>query len=129
MTGPYLAGSAPLCSKALRDRHLRLWHGTTALAAKRCVGGSVGLGALASAPLSANGINAKVESQGTGSTATPPWPATLAPGAEPGNGSMFSTITGVITGLGIAVLLQQGWIRSPELWPTALKGAIIGGGQ
>jgi len=122
--GTLLSGFGELCSVPF-EIDISGFGGTTALAATG-VSAVAGLGALVSAPLSANGINAKVKlkvqvqrrrTRGLRRwLPVPAWKRT-----------MFSTITGVITGLGVAVLLQQSGF-APLSLANALKGAIIGGG-
>ena len=87
---------------------------------------AAGLGALASAPLSANGINAKVNLKVQVQRRRPRGIRRWLP-VPAWKRTMFSTVTGVITGLGVAVLLQQGGF-APLSLANALKGAIIGGG-
>ena len=99
--------------------------GTTALAATG-VAAAAGLGALASAPLSANGINAKVNLKVQVQRRRPRGLRRWLP-VSAWKRSMFSTVTGVITGLGIAALLQQGGF-APLSSVNVLKGAIVGGG-
>ena len=99
--------------------------GTTAFAATG-VTAVAGLGALASAPLSASGLSAKVNLKVQLQRRrprglrrwlpTPAWKRTI-----------FSTVTGVFTGLAIAVVMQQGGI-APLSLVNAVTGAIVGGG-
>ena len=122
--GTILSDSGELCSVPF-GIDVAEFGGTTALAASG-VTAVTGLGVLASAPLSANGINAKVNLKVQLQRRrprglrrwlpTPAWKRTI-----------FSTITGVITGLAIAVVLQQSGF-APLSLANALKGAIIGGG-
>jgi hypothetical protein len=122
--GAVLGEFGELCSVSF-EMEITGFGGTTVLAATG-VSAAAGLGALASAPLSANGINAKVNlgvqvqrrrPRGLRRwLPVPAWKRTI-----------FSTATGVITGLGVAVLLQQGGV-APLSLANALKGAILGGG-
>ncbi len=120
--GAVLGEFGELCSVPF-EMEITGFGGTMALAATG-VSAAAGLGALASAPLSANGINAKVNLRVQRRRPrglrrwlpVPAWKRTI-----------FSTTTGVITGLGVAVLLQQGGFVPLSL-PNALKGAILGGG-
>lgn len=99
--------------------------GTIALAATG-VSAVAGLGALASAPLAANGINAKAKLKVQVQRRRPRGLRRWLP-VPAWKRTVFSTITGIFMGLGVAVLLQQSGF-APLSMATALKGAIIGGG-
>ena len=99
--------------------------GTTAFAA---TGVSVvaGVGALASAPLAANGLSAKLDAKVKVARRRPhgllrwlPTPAWKR--------SIFSTLVGAVTGLGLAVVMQQAGI-TPLSLASAVWGLILGGG-
>ena len=99
--------------------------GATALAATG-VSAVAGLGALASAPLAANGINVKAKLKVQVQRRRPRGLRRWLP-VPAWKRTVFSTITGIFMGLGVAVLLQQSGF-APLSMATALKGAIIGGG-
>lgn len=122
--GTVLSGFGELCSVPF-EIDISGFGGTTALVATG-VSAAAGLGALASAPLSANGINAKVNLKVQVRRRRPHGLRRWLP-VPAWKRTMFGTMTGVITGLGVAVLLQQGGF-APLSLANALKGAIIGGG-
>lgn len=122
--GTVLSEFGELCSVPF-EIEISGFSGTTALAATG-VSAAAGLVALASAPLSASGINAKVNLKVQIQRRRPRGLRRWLP-VPAWKRTMFSTTTGVITGLGIAVLLQQSGF-APLSIATALKGAIIGGG-
>ena len=122
--GTVLSGFGELCSVPF-EIDISGFGGTTALAATG-LSAAAGLAALASAPLAANGINAKVNLKVQVQRRRPRGLRRWLP-APAWKRTMFSTITGVITGLGIAVLLQQSGF-APLSSVNALKGAILGGG-
>ncbi|PKB71457.1 MAG: hypothetical protein BZY87_05255 [SAR202 cluster bacterium Io17-Chloro-G6] len=85
-----------------------------------------GAGALASASLAANGLGAKVDAKVEVARRRPrgwrrwiPVPAWKR--------SMISTLLGAVTGLGLAVLMQQAGV-SPLSLANALWGLVLGGG-
>ena len=122
--GTVLSGFGELCSVPF-EIDISGFGGTTALAATG-VSAAAGLGALASAPRPANGINAKANLKVQVQRRRPRGIRRWLP-VPAWKRTMFSTVTGVITGLGVAVLLQQGGF-APLSLANALKGAIIGGG-
>ena len=122
--GTVLSGVGELCSVPF-EIDISGFGGTTALAATG-VSAAAGLGALVSAPLSANGINAKVNLKVQVQRRRPRGLRRWLP-VPAWKRTIFSTVTGVITGLGVAVLLQQGGF-APLSLANALQGAIIGGG-
>ena len=122
--GTVFSGASKLCSVPF-EIVISDFGGTTALAATG-VSAAAGLGALASAPLSANGINAKVNLKVQVQRRRPRGLRRWLP-VPAWKRIIFSTVTGVITGLGVAVLLQQGGF-APLSLANELQGAIIGGG-
>jgi len=85
-----------------------------------------GLAALSSAPIAASGMNAKLKAKVQLARRRPQgWRRWLPVPAW--KRTLISTIIGAFTGLGIAIVLQQGGI-APLAWATAVKGTILGGG-
>jgi hypothetical protein len=121
--GTIFSGFGELCSVPF-ELDISGFGGTTAMAATG-LSAAAGLGALASVPLSANGLNAKVNLKVQIRRRRPRGLRRWLP-VPNWKRTMLSTITGAITGLGIAVLLQQGGF-APLSLANALKGAIGGG--
>jgi hypothetical protein len=122
--GALFSGPIELCTMPF-ELTVSGFGGTTALAATG-VAAVAGVGALASAPLAANGLNAKMDAKvqvarrrAQGWRKLVPIPAWKR--------SIFSTIVGALTGLGIAVVMQQAGIEPLSL-ASAVWGVIAGGG-
>ena len=122
--GTLLSGPIELCTIPFK-LNITGFSGTTALAA---TGVSVvaGVGALASAPLAANGLSAKLDAKvkvacrrPTGILRWLPVPAWKR--------SVINAIIGAVTGLRLAVVMQQSGINSLSL-ASAVWGLILGGG-
>ncbi len=122
--GTLLSGPIELCSKPFKV-NISGFGGTAAYAATG-VSAVAGAGAPASAPLAANGLSAKLDAKVQIARRRPrglrrwvPMPAWKR--------SIFSTLVGAVTGLGLAVLMQQAGI-SPLSLANAVWGLILGGG-
>jgi hypothetical protein len=85
-----------------------------------------GAGALASVPLSSNGMNAKLKAKVQLQRRRPRgWRRFLPVPAW--KRTVISTLVGAVTGLAIAVVLQQAG-RAPLSIATAISGLVAGGG-
>ena len=122
--GTLFSGPTELCNIPFK-LNISGFSGTTAFAATG-VSAVAGLGALASAPLAANGLNAKLDAKVKVARRRPhglrrwlPIPAWKR--------SIFSTLVGAVTGLGLAVVMQQAGINPLSL-ANAVWGLILGGG-
>ena len=122
--GTLFSGPIELC-KIPFELSVSGFTGTTVLAATG-VSAVAGVGALASAPLAANGLNAKLGAKVKVARRRPggllrwfPVPAWKR--------SIFSTLVGAVTGLGLAVVMQQAGINPLSL-VSAVWGLMLGGG-
>lgn len=122
--GTLFSGPIELCTIPFK-LNISGFSGTTAFAATG-VSAVAGVGALASAPLAANGLSAKLDAKvkvarrrPTGIRRWLPVPAWKR--------SIISTIIGAVTGLGLAVVMQQAGIN-PLSIASAVWGLILGGG-
>ncbi len=118
------SGPVELCSIPF-ELTVSEFGGTTALAATG-VTVVAGVGALASAPLAANGLNAKVDANVQVARRRPQGWRKWVP-IPAWKSSILSTIVGALTGLGIAVVMQQSGIE-PLTLVSAIWGVIVGGG-
>ncbi|NQW23473.1 MAG: hypothetical protein HQ475_08530 [SAR202 cluster bacterium] len=122
--GTLLSGPVELCTIPF-NVNISGFGGTTAYTATG-VAAVAGIGALAAAPLAANGLSAKLNAKVQVARRRPrgwrrwiPIPAWKR--------SIFSTLVGAVTGLGLAVLMQQTGY-SPLTLASAVWGLILGGG-
>ena len=122
--GTLFSGPTELCIIPFK-LNISGFSGTTAFAAAG-VSAVAGVGALASAPLAANGLSAKLDAKVKVARRRPrgllrwlPIPAWKR--------SIFSTLVGAVTGLGLAVVMQQAGINPLSL-ASAVWGLILGGG-
>lgn len=121
--GTLFSGPVELC-KIPFELNIANFGGTTAIAATG-VAAVAGVGSLAIAPLAANGLSAKLDAKVQVARRRPrgwrkwvPIPAWKR--------SIFGTIVGAITGLGIAVVMQQAGVE-PLTVASAMWGVIAGG--
>jgi hypothetical protein len=122
--GTLLSGPIELCTIPFK-LNITGFSGTTALAATG-VSAVAGIGALASAPLAANGLSAKLDAKVKVARRRPRGILRWLP-IPSWKRSLISTIIGAITGLGLAVVMQQAGINPLSL-ASAVRGLILGGG-
>ena len=122
--GTLRSGPVELCSIPFKV-NISGFGGTAAFAAVG-VSAVAGAGALASVPLAANGLSAKLDAKVQVARRRPqgwrrwiPIPAWKR--------SIVSTLVGAVTGLGLAVLMQQAGIN-PLTLASAVWGLALGGG-
>lgn len=122
--GTLFSGPTELCKIPFK-LNISGFSGTTAFAATG-VSAVAGIGALASVPLAANGLSAKLDAKVKVARRRPrglrrwlPIPAWKR--------SIFSTLVGAVTGLGLAVVMQQAGINPLSL-ASAVWSLILGGG-
>ena len=124
LKGTLLSGLTELCSIPFMI-NISDFGGTTAYAATG-VTALAGIGALASASLAANGLNAKVDAKAQVARRRPPgWPRWVPVPAW--KRSVFSTLMGAVIGVGLAVLMQQTGF-SPLSLANAVWALNLGGG-
>ena len=99
--------------------------GGPAVPAAAGTAGVAGAGALASVPLSANGMNAKLKAKVQLQRRRPSGWRRFVP-VPAWKRTIISTLIGAVTGLAIAVVLQQA--ESPLSITTAVSGLVAGGG-
>ena len=122
--GTLLSGPIELCTIPFK-LNITGFSGTTALAATG-VSAVAGAGALASAPVAATGLSAKLEANVKIARRRPRGLRRWIP-VPAWKRSIFSTLVGAITGLGLAVVMQQAGI-TPLSLASAVWGLIMGGG-
>ncbi len=122
--GTLFSGPIELCSIPF-ELSVSGFSGTTAFAATG-VSAVAGVGALASAPMAANGLNAKLDAKVKVARRRPRGLLKWFP-APAWKRSIFSTLVGALTGLGLAVVMQQAGINPLSL-ASAVWGLILGGG-
>ena len=122
--GTLRSGPIELCTIPFRV-NITGFGGTAAIAATG-VSAVAGAGALASAPLAANGLSAKLEAKVQVARRRPRGWRRWVP-VPAWKRSIFSTLVGAVTGLGLAVLMQQSGI-SPLSLANAVWGLVLGGG-
>jgi len=122
--GTLLSGPIELCTIPFRV-NISGFSGTTALAASG-VSAVAGAGALASAPLAANGLSAKLDAKVQVARRRPRGLRRWLP-VPAWKRSIFSTLVGAVTGLGLAVVMQQAGV-TPLSLASAVWGLILGGG-
>ena len=122
--GTLFSGPIELCTIPFK-LNISGFGGTTALVA---TGVSVvaGAGALAGAPLAANGLNAKLKAKVQVARRRPRGWRRWVP-VPAWKRSIFSTLVGAVTGLGLAVVMQQAGINPLSL-ASAVWGLALGGG-
>ena len=119
-----LSGPVELCKIAF-EVSIEGFGGTAAYAATG-VSAVAGAGALASAPVAANGLSAKLDAKVQVARRRPQGLRRWIP-VPAWKRSLFSTLVGAATGLGLAVLMQQSGI-SPMSLANAVWGLVLGGG-
>jgi hypothetical protein len=123
--GILFSGPIELCSISF-EADITGFSGTTAIAASG-VAAVAGVGALASAPLAANGLNAKLDAKVQAARLRPRGLLRILP-VPAWKRSIFSTFVGALTGLGLAVVTQQAGINPLSLasavWRLALGGGV-----
>ena len=122
--GALFSGPIELCSIPF-DLSVSGFTGTTAIAATG-VAAVAGVGALAGAPLAANGLSAKLDASVQVARRRPRGWRKWVP-VPAWKRSIFSTLVGALTGLAIAVVIQQAGIEPLSL-ASAVWGVIAGGG-
>ena len=122
--GTLFSGPIELCAMPFRV-NISGFGGTTAYAATG-VSALAGAGALASASLAANGLSAKLDAKVQVARRRPRGWRRWVP-VPAWKRSVISTLLGAVTGLGLAVLMQQTGI-SPLSLANAVWGLILGGG-
>ncbi len=122
--GTLRSGSVELCTIPFKV-NITGFGGTAAFAATG-VSAVAGVGALASAPLAANGLSAKLDAKVQVARRRPRGWRRWVP-VPAWKRSIFSTLIGAVTGLGLAVLMQQAGINPLSL-ASAVWGLILGGG-
>ena len=122
--GTLFSGPIELCTIPFRV-NISGFSGTTAFAATG-VSAVAGAGALASAPLAANGLSAKLDAKVKVARRRPPGLLRWLP-VPAWKRSIFSTLVGAVTGLGLAVVMQQGGV-TPLSLASAVWGLVLGGG-
>ena len=122
--GTLFSGPIELCTIPFKV-NISGFSGTTALAA---TGASAvaGAGALVSAPLAANGLSAKLDAKVKVARRRPHGLRRWLP-VPAWKRSIFSTLVGAVTGLGLAVVMQQAGV-TPLSLASAVWGLILGGG-
>lgn len=118
------SGSIELCTIPFKV-NITGFGGTAAFAATG-VSAVAGAGALASAPLAANGLSAKLNAKVQVARRRPRGWRRWVP-VPAWKRSTFSTLVGAVTGLGLAVLMQQAGINPLSL-ASAVWGLVLGGG-
>lgn len=124
LKGTLLSGLTELCSIPFMI-NISGFGGTTAYAATG-VTALAGIGALASASLAANGLNAKVDAKAQVARRRPRGWRRWVP-VPAWKRSVFSTLMGAVIGVGLAVLMQQTGF-SPLSLANAVWALILGGG-
>ncbi len=122
--GVLSSGSDELCTIPFR-LNITGFGGTAAIAATG-VSAVAGVGALASAPMAANGLNAKLDAKVQVARRRPRGWRRWVP-VPAWKRSIFSTLVGAVTGLGLTVLMQQAGINPLSL-ASAIWGLVLGGG-
>jgi hypothetical protein len=122
--GILFSGPIELCTIPFK-LNISGFSGTTALAATG-VSVVVGASALASAPLAANGLSAKLDAKVKVASRRPTGILRWLP-VPAWKRSIISTMIGAVTGLGLAVVMQQAGINPLSL-ASAVWGLILGGG-
>ena len=122
--GTLFSGPIELCSIPF-ELDITGFSGTTAFAASG-VAAVAGVGALASAPLAANGLSAKLDAKVQVARRRPRGLRRILP-VPAWKRSIFSTFVGALTGLGLAVVTQQAGINPLSL-ASAVWGLALGGG-
>ena len=122
--GTLFSGLKELCTMPFRV-NISGFGGPLAYAATG-VSAVAGAGALATASLAANGLSAKLDAKVQISRRRPRGWRRWVP-VPAWKRTIFSTLLGAVTGLGLAVLMQQGGI-SPLSLANAVWGLILGGG-
>ena len=122
--GTLFSGPIKLCAIPFRV-NISGFGGTAAYAATG-VSALAGAGALASASLAANGLSAKLDAKVQVARRRPRGWRRWVP-VPAWKRSLISTLLGAVTGLGLAVLMQQTGI-SPLSLANAIWGLILGGG-
>ena len=118
------SGPIELCALPFRV-NISGFGGTTAYAVTG-VSALAGAGALASASMAANGLNAKLDTKVQVARRRPRGWRRRVPVTD-WKRSIISTLPGAVTGMGLAVLMQQSGI-SPLSLGNAVWGLILGGG-
>jgi len=122
--GTLLSELVELCTLPFRV-NISGFGGTAAYAATG-ISAVAGAGALATASLAANGLSAKLDAKVQISRRRPRGWRRWVP-VPAWKRTIFSTPLGAVTGLGLAVLMQQSGI-SPLSLANAVWGLILGGG-
>lgn len=122
--GTLSSGTVALCTIPF-ELKITGFSGTAAFTATG-VSAVAGVGALASAPLAANGLSAKLEAKVKIARRRPRGLLRWLP-VPAWKRSIFSTLVGAVTGLGLAVVMQQAGINPLSL-ASAVWGLILGGG-
>ena len=122
--GTLFSGPVELCNIPF-EFSITGFSGTTAFAATG-VSAVAGVGALASAPLAANGLNAKLDAKVKVARRRPRGLLRWFP-VPTWKQSILSTLVGAVTGLGLAVVMQQAGINPLSL-ASAVWGLVLGGG-
>lgn len=122
--GSLRSGPIELCTIPFKV-NITGFGGTAAFAATG-VSAVAGAGALAGAPLAANGLSAKLDAKVQVARRRPRGWRRWVP-VPAWKRSLISTSLGAVTGLGLAVLMQQTGI-SPLSLANAVWGLILGGG-
>jgi len=122
--GTLLSGPIELCKISFKV-NISGFSGTIAIAASG-VSAVAGAGALASAPLAANGLSAKLEAKVRVARRRPRGLRRWLP-VPAWKRSIFSTLIGAVTGLGLAVVMQQAGV-TPLSLASAVWGLVLGGG-
>ena len=122
--GSLFSGPTELCTIPFKV-NITGFSGTVAFAAAG-VSAVAGAGALAAAPLAANGLSAKLDAKVQVARRRPHGWRRWAP-VPAWKRSIFSTVVGAVTGLGLAVVMQQAGINPLSL-AVAVWGLILGGG-
>ena len=122
--GALFSGPTELCSIPF-ELYITGFSGTTAIVASG-VAAVAGVGALASAPLAANGLSAKLDAKVQVARRRPRGLRRILP-VPAWKRSIFSTFVGALTGLGLAFVTQQAGINPLSL-ASAVWGLALGGG-
>ena len=122
--GTLFSGPIELCTIPFKV-NISGFGGTAAYVATG-VSAVAGAGALAGAPLAANGLTAKLDAKVQVARRRPHGLRRWLP-VPAWKRTIFSTLVGAVTGLGLAVVMQQSGI-SPLSLASAIWGLVLGGG-